>query len=144
MIATVFYLIKPNSELIEQLKLAPSDAKIILESSQLWSKAEPDGKWMPTDFMAQVKLLFIFNLKQSYLDSAEKSDFQEFLGNLLGSPPFSIDLFDKWWEIQRLQIDEDFEEVQNSLDPTSLKLVSPTGVPLVDAWLSSLIEQKST
>jgi hypothetical protein len=134
-----YYLIQPGQKLLEQLRLGPSDASSILGSPVLWERNEIAGKWSFASLATQVKVLFLLDLKQSYLDYPQDSEFKRFLGELLGLPPFSISVFDEWWKLERYDPEAIFEEVENALDIATLQLISPTGDSLVDAWLEHLI-----
>jgi hypothetical protein len=139
-----YYLVQPTQSLLDRLKFGPPDAISILGSPVLWDRNEIAGRWSFASLATQVKVLFLLDLKQSYLDYPQDSEFKRFLGELLGAPPFSIEVFDKWWNLERYDVEAKFDEIENAMDIATLKLISPTGDSLVDAWINRRIQDKKT
>lgn len=90
----------------------------------------PEGgktAWTKDDHTAKVKLQFLAEI-------LEYSGGENWPG-ILGEKP-GIAMFDRWWEIERFQMDWDAEQELNSHLP-EIKKWLPTGSELLDAWVRS-------
>ncbi len=138
------YIIRPAETLKRQLKQADPDIALLLERSYLWTKSEGGRTvWTEQDYAAQVKLLFLLKLWADYvIDAGEDKSLREYLEDLLGGPPFSEELFDQWWMLERFDgVDESFEAVEERLGLEQPYLLANSPLPRVEAWLSGLEKQ---
>jgi hypothetical protein len=93
-----YYLIRPSKLLCKKLTQFDSHIAELLSKPILWSKKEGGRTvWNESDFITQVKLAFLVNLLSTY----RGGEIEILIDNLLGKPPFSSDVFDKWWEVER-------------------------------------------
>ncbi len=143
MIRRTYFLIMPNHDLLKLLKSASDDTKALLGESILWTKAEADGVHNSTDHIEQVKLLFLIDLKQRFIDGNPASDFTALLESLLGSSPFTVRSFDRWWSIKRFGDAFDFNEVEVALTLDNINLLSGDGSTRLESWLSYLVHRVS-
>src|SRR5262245_24797284 len=111
----MYFVVKPNPDMLKVLKDASDDDRLLLGESRLWAYPEDDGLYNSTDYIEQVKLLFLIDLKHWYLDGNSSSDFTRLVEHFLGSPPFTVRSFDRWWLIERFELQEDFEAVEAAL-----------------------------
>jgi hypothetical protein len=137
-----YYCIRPTTQLLEKLRAGPSDVETWLGQPELWKNVEYDGAWLPEHHIMQIKLLFLMNFRQTYISHSKDDEIKTFLESLLDPLLVSAEVFDKWWKIERFELDENAPEIENSLETATLDSVTPTGIPLVDAWITYLIEKK--
>ncbi len=131
------YMIEPSAALPEHLRgrVEPDFAEVLLEP-QLYRRAEHDrSMWLKPQRLAQAKLLFLASLRQyAPIDDDDK------FSAVFGSAAISVDLFDHWFMIHRLGIDDDLDNLEVGLRAVIDRVVPP-GIPLVDSWLSELRHQ---
>jgi hypothetical protein len=142
MIYRAYYLIRPAERLIVELNAFLDDSRILLYQSKLWINQEADSAWMPDDYVAQIKLLFLANLGQEYIDQSQSTPLSTFLIRLLDQPPWTTKLFDQWWTIERFTDVEIVEEVKQSLDTRAIEAITEIDHPLVESWLSKFVLKK--
>jgi hypothetical protein len=56
---------------------------------------------------------------------------------LIGNNPISVQLFDKWWNITRVEVDES-GFIENQIKENGNFNFAKTGLPVVDEWLKSM------
>lgn len=129
-----FYLIDPRPELIDHLrKQTDADLACILTEPVLIRNREADrSDWTAEEHTLAVKLLFLARLR-GYLPLRSDEDARR----LLGSDRIDVELFDRWWLIQRLVLEEDTDQMVTFLRPVLDKVVA-TGNDAVDHWLNSM------
>jgi hypothetical protein len=142
MFARVNYLVRPSSKLLTRLEPYGSDSAEyrILSSPELWSRVEFDRTFMTLEeYGLQIKIAFLANLKYLYLgEGNESSAFTELLRELLGTGAIKVETFDQWWILERYDIVESLETVEELLKTNDVGGFEPTGFPNVDLWLSNL------
>jgi hypothetical protein len=128
-----YYLIEPRSELREHLHRRVDDAlaDILLEPIVLCNSEGGRTIWTEKDHAMTVKLTFLASLKQYDPPLGTDAGFE----HVLGSSLISIDLFDRWWTIRRLMLDDSTKMLWPYL-ANNLDRVKRTGNTLVDAWLA--------
>lgn len=122
-----YYLIRPRKNLLEMLGNLDELSKGALEDSGLWMSNE-GGKtlWSREDYIARVKLTFLMNLRLEYRGVAG-------VESVLSPNAISLALFDKFWDIESLDLLGDVEEIpSNAFDHDEVAL---SGLPNVDDWL---------
>jgi len=140
------YIIRPTEALKKRLEQIDPDVAQMLSEPRLWTKSEGGRTaWTDKDNRAQIKLLFLLRLWSDYVVGASADDrLKACLENMLGIPPFSEDLFDHWWEVERFDgVDECFEEVEHRLSLDQPHLLANSPLPRVEAWLSDLASQEA-
>jgi hypothetical protein len=136
MITKVYYVIWPNSSLIDFLSDKDDFTWSNFGRPTLWSRTE-GGKsaWKSTDYSDRAKIIYIAFLWKDYVINGEQLGTKSIVTELLGGPPFSETVFDKWWTIERWSgEDYGFEDVFNHVKANALPLMKPVN-PLVEAWL---------
>lgn len=144
MIYYVYYLLRPTSELMNELNGFGDASRVILSTPRLWINQEGDGAWSPDDFTARIKLLFLANLAQEYIGEYPSDPLGILITRLLGEPPWATHIFDQWWGIERFTDFESAEQVQQYLNVRSVKLLSEPDRPLLKKWLLELILSKES
>jgi hypothetical protein len=125
------YLIKPSEALLGWFADGDSDVASIILEPTIWTKSQSDrSSWSREDHVAQIKLLFLCQLKQEFSAQAE---YQQ----LLGDSQLCIDTFDRWWTVESYGLDETAEEVEKNLSRGVIPHIVCTGRPVVDRWISS-------
>ena len=108
-----------------------------------WSRSEGDSRWSTNEMLLQIKLLFLVYVMTT-LNDYPSTEGQKFLSQILDVPPFNVNLFDKWWEIERSEVLEDFATVISTVSIQQLKHFDKTGNQHVDSWFSRLIEARES
>lgn len=140
---TAYYLISPRKALLERLASCSADVAELLGERRFWAKSE-GGRTISSahDHETHVKLLFLGNLVLTYIrGNPAETEIAKIVSDLLGEPPFGAVCFDRWWELQRFEVEETCEMVERHLTTDELNLLQ-TDSPLVQAWLSELKKQK--
>jgi hypothetical protein len=143
-----YYIIRPTtilSDLLDQYtKNHHTQLEASLRNAVIWQK-QPGRTFVgwEAEHAAQVKLLFLADWIETYHETTEPS-FKALLGEILGEPPYSVDLFNRWWtlEVVRSSLRQVTHEAQ-ALSPHTYTQFAPTGLPEVDEWLASQRSQKS-
>lgn len=131
-----YYLIRPKANLIERVmeynRVNNIDVNKIFLDTELWSKQMTTR--VLDDDRNQVKVLFISDLYAEYL----KNDFLQrnnlglyrFFVEILGLPPYNLDTFNKWWEIEYLGNGvNEFEAYEQDVGRLSVDLFPKTDNP---------------
>ena len=127
-----FYLIDPRPDLPARLagRVDPDLAELLTEPVVLsHTEGGCHSLWQPEDHALRVKLVFLASLRQ--YDTLETDASVE---AVFGSSRISAALFDRWWTIRRLEIDDDTERLEPLL-VKHLDRVQRTGNEVVDRWL---------
>ena len=135
MLHTVFFLIEPNEEALREFPIrAGSEFAEVLLDPLLTSRDYADrSRWREDETELAVKLLYVARLRE-YTPLAE----DEAAKQVLGSEHVSAEIFDRWWSIRRLFLEEGrSEEMQDYLVAVTKK-VRPTGNSVVDEWVRGL------
>lgn len=134
---TVFYLIEARKALEESVNSNDvSDLPDLLLDPVMLSHEESDSLWMAHDHAHLVKLLFLAQVKE-YEPLRDDSAFED----LFGSTELSQELFDRWWTIRRLQLDDNADTLVPLLKQFA-HLVSPVKSELVNNWLDREIRHR--
>lgn len=151
MLMTCYYLIRPSPQLLRRLQQEGEDAVALLGEASLWEKVETGNPSIPfSDWLllrvAQVKLLFMLNLKADYLDDGhsegDRSRFAYFLGELLGLPTLRVETFDRWWSVERIDsLGAKYEQVESSFTAEQLACLEVPQISSADLWLDALRKQ---
>jgi hypothetical protein len=94
--------------------------------------------WSEPARLAQAKLLFLASLRE-YTPIADETGFAA----VFGSATIGVSLFDRWFVIRRIQIEEELDVLEPRLRE-HLDRVESTGIPVVDQWLSDLNGQSDS
>ncbi len=131
MLSDSYYNISANSQLKNLLGERKNDvAKFLLQDYVICNEEFSRSSWVTNDYLTKVKLLYLGYLSTDIASSAE---FQM----LIGDNPISVELFDKWWNINRVKVDEsDF--LENQIKEKGHLNFAPTGSSVINEWLNSL------
>jgi hypothetical protein len=141
MINTAFYIVRPTATLLQKLGTCSFETALTLGYPVMWSRAEADRTaWTRNDYKEQIKLLFLAELASDY-DGTTYLDLQQVLDELLGTPPWTVDTFDRWWQLERIEYDGDIAVIQNTLK-TEFLLKLKSSSQVVTHWIELLINAK--
>ncbi len=128
------FLIESRPDLAEWLAgRVDSDLAELLLQPVLIRRLESSGvEWSYVERLAQAKLLYLASISE-YTPLDDPDAFEA----VFGSGGLSLALFDRWWVVRRLVVDEEWEDLESRLRDR-LDRVEPTDHPRVDRWLSTL------
>lgn len=130
-----YYLIQPRTGLAEWLRprVEPEVVELLTER-QLVANDEFVGRtsWRDDENALRVKLLFVAGLRDLIPLKDDNS-----CEAILGSREISASLFDRWWTVERFELEANVDDYMAELT-RSLPSVPLTGNPVVDGWLSEL------
>jgi DNA-binding SARP family transcriptional activator len=143
MLYIVYYIIRPL-ESLRELLLKYKDIASPFIKGHVWKREEGGyHPGEPEDYMTQVKLIFLANLRFTLAGYAEP-EFKELSKAILGEPLYEVGIFDKWWSMERIELDNDFVSILTELSADDLAFLAPTGVKHIDGWLERVIELKQS
>jgi hypothetical protein len=137
MYAKIFYLIEPQPNLLDELeKFTPSAMTRLLGETELWLKGE-SGKsfYLSSDHLSEAKIVYLCYLRDEY---SVYEEYQHILGRL----PINEDTFDRFWLIRRFLVSEDFDDVRERLNLTTLERVELPDRPNVKNRFDALISRR--
>jgi hypothetical protein len=145
MIFEKFYSIHPKNSFLEKLSHVNSIGAEILAEPKLWSRYEHghDDNSVESRII-KVKLLFLAKLGAA-LNSIKDNDDELYYGlkNIIGEMPYSLSIFDEWWEITRYAgLDETIKYGESNVSLEELKLAKFTGFQEIDEWLTETRNSK--
>lgn len=130
-----YYVIKPNDTLtkrLTQIKSIDADLVEVLSEVVLWThhkvnlvESHPEGD------IAEIKLLFLAHLMSEYLSDGLYEE-------LLELSWISVEVFDKWWIIERYLLDTDFADIEEKIPSTVANFFVKTGIERVDLWIDKM------
>ncbi len=132
---TVYYLIEPNVDAFRQFsaRIDSEYSGLVLEP-WLTSRQYADiSAWHMADIELAVKLLYLARLREYEFLNTEAQAI-----HALGSDAISEAVFDHWWTVRRLYLNEGASEQLESFLGQMIEKVTPTGNALVDEWLQTL------
>ncbi|HEX2912273.1 MAG TPA: hypothetical protein VH186_15805 [Chloroflexia bacterium] len=143
---TGFYLITAKPKLLELLEHYSYDVKEYFGPSRLWLKTVDSHALssFTNEVPVMLKLLFLTQL-QVVLEKGvgEQREFGELAHFLLKEPPYSVSVFDEWWNITYLDgLDNEVESLEKITKVEYLQELAPTDNPDANDWLSRLIKSK--
>jgi hypothetical protein len=143
MLEIVYYLIKPKQTLLE-LITPDLTFRVFLSNPVIWICEEAGAESLfPDEYSMGRKLFFLAELRSGLLRLDSREKFEKLLDDLMGTPPFGISVFDKWWELERIELADDFSDVFFRINLEQLELLEKTGNPRVDHWIERLKELKA-
>jgi hypothetical protein len=107
----------------------PDIADILLEPVLIRNREGGQTVWMPDNYANKIKLLYLARLRE-YTPLAADEDAER----LLRSSRVSTSVFDRWWSIRRLEVENDTEELVHFLKRVQDK-VDPPNDEYVAGWL---------
>ena len=125
------YLVEPQPALAEHLRgrLDPGLTEVLLEPRLFRRREGGNTDWTHADGEAATKLLFLASLQE--YDGVHTV---EGFAGAFGSGAVSVEVFDRWFRVRRLQVDQELDLLEPWLRACSL-VVEPSGRYLVDRWL---------
>ncbi|WP_018604815.1 hypothetical protein [Uliginosibacterium gangwonense] len=128
-----YYIVTAKPELIEQLN-GHADrgfAAVLTETVLLENEEGGRTAWGANEHTLQMKLLWLASLRE-YTPLSNDEDALA----LLGSASISTQMFDRWWIMQRLGVEDTASALAEYL-PAVAQKIEQTGNILVDEWLNS-------
>lgn len=145
-----YYIISPSRNLLELLQnySAKYDNQLErwLKKPSIWSRNPGKARMIwELGHEAQIKILFICELVIRREDNLNQ-EYDALLSEILGTPPYSIQTFDRWWTIEH--IDEPIYnfnsyERNNWISPEIFAKFDATGMPYVDDWLEQMEQREN-
>lgn len=138
----VYYVIQPKS--ILKTKLSDTlDSWIYFLEPYVWVSDEYyDGVESETEIEQAIntmKIAFMLRLMK-FQGTLEDTTIQ-----ILGDPPlFSIQMFDKWWTIDRYYSFGDIQTIIERASAEEIQRLQKTNISKIDQWLEQLIQIKLT
>ncbi|CUI07458.1 hypothetical protein [Massilia antarctica] len=131
----VYFLIDPTEAARREFPLrADPDLAMILLDYLLTSRAHYGSYlWGEEEGELVVKLLHLARMRE--YDGLSDS---ESAMRILGSDRISVDVFDQWWTIRRLEMEEGPSEDMHDFLIALVDSVIPTGNDVVDDWVKQL------
>jgi hypothetical protein len=131
---TDFFLIEPNDAARSKFPVALGENSVLLLEPALTSRSSPDrSPWRRPELELAVKLIFVAQMREYEFLSSDTS-----AQLILGSVGVSVDVFDRWWTIRRLEFEARSEELEDFLVAIADQ-VEATGNAVVDDWVKSLV-----
>ncbi len=132
---TVYYLIEPNVDAFRQFsaRIDSEYSGLVLEP-WLTSRQYADlSAWHMADIEVAIKLLYLARLREyEFLNTDAQAI------HALGSDAISEAVFDRWWIVRRLYLNEGASEQMEAFLGQMIEKVPATGNALVDEWLQTL------
>jgi hypothetical protein len=130
------YLIEPLPVLIEKMRKWHDDtlAEVLLQPHFFKRTEGGNSSWLFADLEATAKLLFLASLRE-YLPESDE------FAAIFGQACISVSIFDQWFQLRRLLLDDDLEVLEEGLRACSFP-VEETGRPIVDWWLRDIRPQQ--
>ena len=127
-----YYLIKPSDALKNKLTMLDLEPDLleIISQIQLWNHHRVNPIESEGD-IAEIKLLFLAHIKLIYLGA-------NLYQMIFEDNHISLEIFDKWWGIERYFVEEYFSEVEAEIDSATASEFVKTGIERVDLWIDRL------
>ncbi len=138
MMTKVFYLIEPKPELLDLLSNVVNGEPVAGEllRQQLWINEEGGltrgREWIDQEQEVRVKLRFLLYAKWNYSETS-------FAEILFPGREIKIEQFDSYWKIARISVGGISSLAERMVPKDLIRDVQKTGVPVVDAWIDSLV-----
>ncbi len=128
------YLVEPLPALVAHLRerVDRDLAEVLLEPRLFRRREGGNSNWLHADGEAAAKLLFLASLRE--YDSLQSP---EGFAAVFGSAAVSVALFDRWFQVRRLVVDQELELLEPWLRNCP-QPVESTGRFMVDRWLSGV------
>ena len=147
MIRELCFLIQPKKNLEDLLdqyvEQYDSDVEMELREPSVWL-AEVDSFHDPSLEEMKVKLSFLAYWHEESVDLIHPG-FRKLMKEVLGEPPYNIDVFDQWWELERLyESPIRYKNIDEFISArATFSLIERTGNELIDNWLERVSKEKS-
>lgn len=130
-----------NEYLEDYIRQTGEDEAIVLKEKVIWRK---DFSATTLDnHTAQVKLLFLAEIHTQALDVPDdQHSYRDLLLELLGSVPYTVETFDRWWTLEAiLENFYHFEDFEEDAERTSLTHLADDR-PEISQWLKVLLADR--
>lgn len=141
------FIISPNQALHERLntyvRQTGQQDDVTLRRKVIWQK--DFTTYSLAYHETQVKLLFLAEIHTQALDVPEPyQQYQDFLLELLGSTPYTVETFDRWWQIDILADDVyKFTDMEDQVERRSIAHLADAH-PEVNSWLGKITSEHET
>ncbi|MGB1287236.1 MAG: hypothetical protein ACPG7F_11925 [Aggregatilineales bacterium] len=137
----VRYLITPTSDLLtiaaDYLYAPPYFHK----AHVFQSPEDTHSGMQEADYSQRVKLLFLIDLVD-FTGSHPHNSIMPLLNMVIGEPPHTIDLFDKWWHLSRDIPMMSLGTILDDIEMNSTRHFSRTHNMMLDDWLDAMLTLK--
>lgn len=131
-----YYVIRPRSALQEKLKCSYPGLVELFTDSELWMQHEADRSNLTrAEWQLRVKLLFLISVKAEF-----GNNLPQVFDELYGPPPYHSEVFDRWWELEPVELMGNVDGIAQTISVDNLKLLAVTGSESVDNWIQQLID----
>jgi len=125
----VFYVVKPKAILEHKARTLDETIKKPITEVTTWLDEEVSHSgWSVNDYLVAVKLIYLAYLYEDFKNEP-KTQF------LFNQGSLHVELFDKWWSIERFELSDNIEEAEHSVEKLTTKNIQLTGNRSIDAWL---------
>ena len=125
----VFYVVKPKAILVDRARTLDETIGRFLTEVTTWLDEEiTHSGWSHDDYIVAVKLIYLAYLYEDFKDEPET----QFLFN---GGSICFELFDKWWLIERYELNDNIREAEHSLERLTKEKLQLTGNRSIDTWL---------
>ncbi len=144
------FLIEPKDELIQEISKSPldEDDQCLLQWHEYWHTRPGTDPHFVTleDELSRLKLTYLAHLYSEYIreNPPEWAEVRQFFLAVLDSPPWGIATFDRWWNIEVLELECDIYRIQNELVEEDLRVLRSPESQELNAWLAELTKRKSS
>lgn len=128
------YLVKPRDHLKEKLNGNQSEhfmRQHIWKVEEYYDPLDSDNEL--TESLRIVKIIFMLDLMKSQIFQ------RKILEDLLGTPmDFSIQSFDKWWTVERIEVHSSYDQVIRNTSLEDILTLQQSDKQIVDEWIEVL------
>ncbi len=142
MLIESYYVILPTQQLKYLLKTRYPTEYEFFGRPYIWRHSTGcfGSIWQEEDVHRELKLLFLMDLYSRFGDS-HNSEMRALIGQLYGQPPFTLDVFDKWWVLEEVLGSNSTEDALETIKVEEMQLFGKTDSP-VDELIEELIAQR--
>lgn len=139
------FLIQPKKKLEDLLdryvEQYDPDIEMELREPSVWL-GKVDGYALRSNEALKVKLSFLAYWHEESVDLIHPG-FRKLMKEILGEPPYHIDVFDQWWEINLLHESPiHYQDIDGNFERSTFGLMQKTENEFVDSWLNRVSEEK--
>lgn len=142
MIEPAYYIIKGTDKLNALLASKDPSLKTLLADTGVWAQDEGgwSNLWQPEDRIIEVKIFFLIDLLERF-ENSHHSEMRSVIDQIFANPPFGVETFDQWWEIEKARIIGTSGLIVKYAEKRTLLRLGSTNSP-VDDFINDLINHK--
>ena len=142
---SIFFIITPKAELQEKLKYLTTNHQVIelLTTPILFEYINSAHSILSVEeHDVKLRVIFLIGMYDDYVLSNDNDEISHVISELLAPLPIKYQVFDKWWEVMRLDPPENSDEILKNVDERSLNQIALTNFETIDKWVSQIIQRK--